>query len=70
MIYYTISEFLETTQDCGCVDLYWEEVHSSFNLKEIGSYFQKMKAEKRSARVERTEVIMEYDNETKYEYVA
>ena len=70
MIYYTISEFLETTQDCGCVNRYWEEINSSFNLEEIRSYFQKMKLENRSARVEAIEVIMEYDNETKYEYVA
>lgn len=70
MIYYTISEFVETTQDCGCVERYWEEINSSFSLEEIRNYFQKMKAEKRSARVECTEVIMEYDDETKYEYVA
>jgi len=70
MIYYTISEFLETTQDCGCVERYWEEIDSSFSLEEIQRYFQKMKEEKRNARVERVEVIMEYDDDTEYEYVA
>lgn len=70
MIYYTISEFLETTKDCGCVDKYWEEIHSSFSLEEIQKYYQKMKKEKRSARVFYNEVIMEYDDETEDEYVA
>ena len=42
----------------------------SFSLEEIQRYFQKMKAEKRNARVECVEVIMEYDDDTEYEYVA
>jgi hypothetical protein len=70
MIYYTIHEFLETTKECGCVERYWEEINSSFSLEEIQRYFQKMKAEKRNARVECVEVIMEYDDDTEYEYVA